>query len=143
MLVDAIIPLLADVFTIAASAIAVYLFVTKREVIGQAFRLLMSYSLQTTLTELKAKLERLNDLHVSEPEHVDDIVNLLNDIVGQIRGHRALARECHDILPRISAIAKGGRRLTEPNKRSLISELREIIKHFGLRDYADMMGEHK
>eukprot|EP01133_Synstelium_polycarpum_P004197 gene4198-4891_t len=56
-----IVGLFADIFTIGASAIAIYLFVFKRDAIASVFSLLLNYSYQLSLTELKEKLDRINE----------------------------------------------------------------------------------
>jgi hypothetical protein len=68
---------LANLFSIAASALALYLFFVKRSEIAAAFRLLLSFSFQTSLAELKEKLERLNEYNANEPTHVPEIRNIL------------------------------------------------------------------
>ena len=135
---------LSDVFTVVASGIAIYLFVTKRQVILSAFRVLLNYSSQLALSDLRVKLERLNDLTVREPSHVDEVVNTLNDILGQVRGNASLCRHFCELIPRLAALAENpGRHLTEPRKRALVSELRERLRHMSVEDYCHLIGESK
>src|SRR6266404_2237484 len=80
----------AHLFGIVASGIAIYLFIAKRKALSSLFQLLVNYSYQLTLSELKEKLEKLNDYNAKDPEQYDRIVNILNDILGQIRGNNRL-----------------------------------------------------
>ena len=70
--------LLSNVFTIVASAIAIYLFIFKRGAIASAFKVLLNYSSHITLTELRSKLDRLNDLNADEASDKEEIVNIFN-----------------------------------------------------------------
>lgn len=47
--------LIANIFTIIASGIAIWLFFTKSNEIKTAFKLLLNWSFQLTLTDLKSK----------------------------------------------------------------------------------------
>ncbi len=132
---------LANVFAIIASGIAIYLFVAKREVIYSALRVLVNFSSQMTLAELKAKLERLNDLSANDQEQSDEVINILNEILGQIRGSKHLSKKFSDVIPKVAAIAEGKRRLSEPKKRALVSELRERLRNIDVDNYADLIGE--
>jgi len=135
-----VVSFIANVFTIAASAIAVYIFIFKRETISTVFRVLLNYSSQLTLSELKAKMERLNDLSVNEPTQVDEVINILNEIVGQIRGNKRLRVWCAEILSKLQTLAENPKKLTEPRKRSLVSELRESLRHIDFEDYDRLIG---
>jgi hypothetical protein len=136
-----IISAISDILTIAASGIAIYIFIFKRHAISSAFRVLLNYSAQLTFMELQTKLERLNDLDANEPSDVDEVVNILNDILGQIRGSKLLSKHYAEIIQKISFIAEDKRRLSEPRKRALVSELRERLRNVGVENYADFAGE--
>ena len=132
---------LANVFAIIASGIAIYLFVAKREVISSALRVLLNYSSQITLAELKAKLERLNDLSANDPDQINDVVNILNEIIGQIRGNKILSKQFEEVISKVSDMVGDKRRLSEPKKRALVSELRERLRNVDVDNYADLIGE--
>lgn len=117
----------ANVFTILAAGLALVLFVLNRAKLSAAFRLLLTFSFQTTLTELKEKIERLNEYNANEPTHLSEIRNILHEIVGQIRGNSRLAEAIPALASKIEALAQS-KRLTEPSKRSIISEVREKIR---------------
>jgi hypothetical protein len=132
---------IADIFTIIAAGIAIYLFIYKREAIYSAFRVLINFSFQITLVELKAKLERLNDLSAEDSDEISDIINILNDIAGQIRGSKVLSKQFNELLAKIESISEDKRKLTEPRKRALVSELRERLRNIDVENYSDMIGE--
>jgi len=135
-----IIQIIANVFTIIASGIAIYLFIFKLDTISNAFKVLLNYSYQITLSELNAKLERLNDLNANDSSHKEEIVNIFNEIVGQIRGNKKLKKEFSGIFKKLSIYAESPNKLTEPKKRSIVSELRERLRHINFKSFDEMIG---
>jgi hypothetical protein len=133
----------AGLMTIAASGLAVFVFVTKREAIASAFRVLLTYSYQLTLAELKEKLERLNDYNANDAQQQEPIVNILHELVGQIRGNRRLAPHFKGLILQAERLAADKRRLTEPKKRAFVSELRERIRHLNVESMDDLLGEEE
>ena len=131
----------ADFLAIIASIIAIYIFVAKRHIISSVLRVLVNFSSQITLVEIKANLERLNDYDANDAEQIENVINILSDILGQIRGNKLLSKHLDEVIPKIIAIAEDRRRLTEPRKRSLVSELRERLRNIDVAKYADMIGE--
>ena len=131
----------ADIFTIIASGIAIYIFIAKRKVISSALRVLINFSSQITLVEMKTKLERLNDFNANDATQIEDVINILNDILGQIRGSKFLSKQFDEVIPKIVSIAEDRRRLNEPKKRALVSELRERLRNIDVAKYADLIGE--
>ena len=136
-----IISAIAGIFTIAASAIAIYIFIAKRQAISSAFRVLLNYSTQLSFIDLQTKLEKLNELSADDPTQVGEVFNILSDILGQIRGSKLLSKHYAEMIPRISTIAGNRRRLSEPIKRALVSELRERLRNIGVENYTDFSGE--
>lgn len=130
----------AYVFTIIASGIAIYLFLFKSERISKALRALTNYSYQLSLSELKAKLDRLNDLNVNEPTDIDEVINILSEIVGQIRGNRKLKKYFSELLEKISSYVENPKKLIEPKKRSIVSELRENLRHIDIESIDELIG---
>jgi hypothetical protein len=134
----------ADGFTIVASGLAIYIFFTKRQEIASAFRVLLNFSSQLALGELRLKLDQLNDLSANDPTDKDKVVNIFNDILGQIRGNKVLCIHCADVMPKLVSAAENRRyELTEPRKRALVSELREVLRHVDVESYRDLIGERK
>ena len=117
----------SNVLTGAASLIAIYIFATKRRELSAAVRLLLNYAYQTTLAELKEKLERLNEYNANDPNACIEIRNILHEIAGQIRGNKRLQSAMPKLVGRIETLAAGNN-LTEPKKRSMVSELRESLR---------------
>ncbi|MCK4225042.1 MAG: hypothetical protein KAX39_07660 [candidate division Zixibacteria bacterium] len=138
-----IVSMLANVLTIVASGIAIYLFVTKRKTVSLAFRALINYSSQMTLSELKAKLDRLNELTADDPQQAQEVRNILGDVTGQIQGNPKLSREFLDVLKKAAKLADGRVDLTEQRKRALVSELRERLRHANIEGLHILMGEKK
>jgi hypothetical protein len=133
--------LIANVLTAGASAIAIYLFFFKGKYISSVFRVLLSYASQLTLSELKDKLDALNELHA--PGDTEEIVNVLHEIVGQLRGNPRLTPQFTELIAKIERLTIVRGRVNEPAKRALVSELREKIRHVGLLNFEDIAGDGK
>ena len=131
----------ASIFTILASSIAIFLFVSKRKVISSVFGLLMNYTYQLSLSEIKEKLEKLNDYSAKDQEQNETIVNILHEIVGQIRGNDKLKKHFSEILETLEDLLSNRRRLTEPRKRAVVSELRERLRNLNIKNIDDLVGE--
>lgn len=133
--------LITNVFTIGASGIVIYLFVAKRKSISSVFQLLMNYGYQLSLSEIKEKLEKLNDYNAKDPEQSEHIVNILNEIIGQIRGNDKLSKYFSELLSTLETLVSDKRKLTEPRKRAIVSELRERLRHLNISNIDDFVGE--
>jgi len=142
-LFERIIDTLSDVFALLASVIAVYLFLFKRDKISSAFNLLINYSKQLTLTDLKAKFERLNDYNANDEKQKVEVINILHEIEGQINGNRVLKEEFGGVLKKVSSITSAKKEITEPYKRSLVSELRENLRNIDIENYNGLIGKKK
>lgn len=134
------ISVVSNIFTIAASGIAIYIFFTKRKAISSMFNLLMNYSYQLTLSELKEKLERLNDNNAKDPDQCEHIVNIFNEIMGQIRGNDKLKVHFEDQVLTMEVLVSNKNKLTEPRKRAIVSELRERLRHLNIKNIDDLVG---
>ncbi|WP_417541971.1 hypothetical protein [Methylophaga thalassica] len=137
------ISLVSNGLTIVASGIAIYVFFTKRESIATIFSLLLNYTYQLSLSEMKEKLEKLNEYNAKDPDENEKIVNILNEVCGQIKGNERLSENFKEIVEEINTFALGRRKLTEPKKRALVSELRERIRHLNIRNIDDLVGDTK
>jgi hypothetical protein len=131
-LIERILTILTNGFTIIASGIAIYLFIFQRKTIENAFKVLINYSRQLTLTELSSKLERLNDLNASDDEGKIKVINILNEIRGQIRGNNKLKMQFAEILKDIEPYCTEVSAINEPVKRSLVSQMRELVRSYDL-----------
>lgn len=131
--------LVANAFTVVAAGIAIYVFIYKGPELRTAFSLLLNWSFQLTLTDLKSKLERLNEYSANEPTEIDEIRNILHEIAGQIRGNKRLANAAPQMATQLETLANS-KKLTEPRKRAMISELREILRNIEVNSLAANSG---
>ncbi|GAB2814714.1 hypothetical protein GCM10027276_14500 [Comamonas piscis] len=123
-----IISFLANSTTIIASSIAIYIFICKRKEIKNAFALLMNWTFQLTLNDLRSKLERLMEYNANEPAEIEPIKNILHEVAGQIRGNKKLMQLFPEIAEKFERLS-GSKKLSEPAKRAIISELRENLRN--------------
>jgi hypothetical protein len=134
---------LAELGTIIASGIALYLFLAKRSAVASVFKLLLGYANQLTLSELKSKLDRLNDLNADEEGQSRKVIIILHEIIGHIRGSRLLKRKCADILVKAEKLARRSRPIDEARKRAFVSELRGALSDVSIDNIDDLTGgEH-
>ncbi len=131
--------LIDSILSIFVSGIVVYLFIFKRKSISSLYHLLLNYSIQMTLKELEIKLEKLNDYNVEDD--LEKIIIILNEIVGQMKGNPILTKKCNKILKKISNFAENPNIITEPKKRSIVSELRETLRTVNIQTYNKIVGE--
>ncbi|WP_018293449.1 hypothetical protein [Mariprofundus ferrooxydans] len=135
------ISLASNIFTIFASGLAIYIFFSKREEISSVFNLLINYTHQLSLSEVKEKIERLNEYNAKDPEQCEHVVNIFNEIIGQIRGNERLKSHFSELLGKMEHLAADKRRLTEPKKRALVSELRERLRHLNVKSIDNLVGD--
>lgn len=133
---------IANAFTIAASGVALYVFVKNRKKISAAVDLLLNYSFQTTLGELKEKIERLNEYNANEPDDIPEIKNILHEISGQIRGNKRLSGAIPNLARKIDRLANG-KKLPETTKRSIVSEMREELRNIQIVNIEAIAGTEK
>lgn len=129
----------ANLLTIVASSIAIYIFVKSKDKIASALNAIVTYSVQLTLSELKYKVERLNDYTANDKEQLIEVINILHEIEGQIHGSKILNSALKEQLIKISNFTTNPRLLTEPKKRSLVAELREKIRHIDVSNYNNII----
>ena len=122
---------IADLLTIAASAIAIYLFIAKRKEVGAVFAALAATANQGSMADLRAKLDRLNDLNATDPDQRVEVINICHEVCGHIDGNPAFAKSFAEISVKMKESVSNKRKpITEPQKRALVSELRESMRHF-------------
>lgn len=131
---------LANLLTILASSLAIYVFFAKRKELSAALTLLLNYSYQTTLAEIKEKLERLNEYRATDEQDLPEIRAIFHEIAGQLRGNPRLQSTAPNLAQRIESLA-AGKRLTEPSKRAMVSEVREVLKNINVRNLEDIIGK--
>lgn len=118
----------ANAATLVATILAIYLFLANRHKLSAALQLLLNFAFLSSLGELKEKLERLNEYNCGDQEDILEIRNIFNEIAGQIKGNRRLSGPLAQITLKIETFASA-KRLFEPSKRALTSELREQLRH--------------
>ena len=129
----------ANLLTIIASSIAIYVFIKSKDKIASALNALINYSIQLTLSDLKYRVERLNDYTMADKEQQKEVINILHEIEGQINGSKILGDVLKGQLVKISNFTNNPKALTEPNKRSLVAELREKIRHIDVSNYQNII----
>ncbi len=130
-----VIQTVANILSIGVSLIAIYVFITQKEKIASAIDALLNYSFNLSINELRHKLERLNDYNAGEKEHISSVLNLLNDIQGHLKGNKTLKNNFEEIINKIQEFTDVPKNLTEPRKRSLVSELREGLRGIDISNY--------
>lgn len=137
--IDFWINIIANFLTIIASSIAIYIFSFNREKIKSAINLILNYSIQLTLTDIKFKIERLNDFTANDSSQKKEIINVLHEIQGQINGNKLLKERLHHQQVKLNDLLSNPKKITEPKKRSFVSELRESIRNIDVSNYKDLI----
>ncbi len=132
--------LIESVLSIGAAGIVVYLFIYKRKSISSIYHILLNYTFRTTIMELKIKIEKLNDLNANDDTDRKDVINILNEIVGQMRGNPILNRNCTEIINKLSKSANSPR-LNDARKRTVLFELRENLNYIDVQEHNNILGE--
>ena len=132
---------ITNVLTAIASGIAVYIFIFKRKVIASIFKVLLNYASQITISELRTKLEKLAEFDAAREDHFDPMMNLMNEIVGQIKGNSKLKIQCSEILEKFEFFTENPKNIiTEAKKRNLISEFKENLRNIDVINIDELMG---
>ncbi len=133
----------SNLMTIVASGLAIYIFYNNRDKIITAINFILNYSNQLTLNDLKFKIERLNDYTTADTTQKIEVINILNEIEGQILGNKSLKDKLSEQLSKIENFTTNPKLLTEPKKRSLVSELKESIRNLDISNYGDIINTSK
>ncbi|OXB20233.1 hypothetical protein B0A80_19240 [Flavobacterium tructae] len=128
---------LANVLTVIASGIAICVYIFNKDKIKTAFNSILSYSHQVTLSDLRYKIEKLNDFNVNVPEQKTEVINLLHEIEGHILGNSFLKDRLADQLKKINTFTRNPNKLLEPPKRSLVWELKESVRSLDMSNFGD------
>lgn len=118
----------ANLLTTVTACIALWVFFRKGKDISTAFSLLLNWSFQSTLTDLRGKLDRLNEYNANDEADRPEIRNILQELAGQVRGNRRLRTAAPDLCTRLEKFALR-KTLAEPAKRSMVAEMREILRN--------------
>lgn len=136
-----IVSFISNVFTIVASGIAIYLFFFQRDKISTAVNLLLNYSTQMTLSELRSKLDRLNSYNANDKKQNEEVINILHEIEGQVKGSKILKSSLINPMNSISKYIETPANLTEPRKRSLVHELRESLRSLDVNSINNLINK--
>ncbi|MDA6068660.1 hypothetical protein NJT12_03415 [Flavobacterium sp. AC] len=136
---DLVVNLIANVMTIITAGLAIYIFISNKDKIKTAFNFILSYSIQMTLADLRHKIEKLNDYKTTIPEQNEEIINVLHEIEGHILGNEYLKDKLAVQLKKINNFTRIRNPvvLLEPQKRSLVSELKESVRNLDLSNFTD------
>lgn len=137
--VDFWINLISNLLTIAASSVALIVYFFNREKITSAINFLLSYSNQVALSDLRQKIERMNDYNVGDPAGKIEILNLLHEIDGHINGNLQLKEELTEQQNKLNRFTSSPRLLNEQLKRSLVSELKESLRSIDITNYSKVL----
>jgi len=137
------IELISNSLTIITAAIAIIVYFRNKDKISTAINFVLNYSKKLTLTDLRYKVEKLNDFTTNEAEQKKEIINILSDIEGQIIGNVFIKESLQTQLDKINSFIENSRSLTEPKKRSLVSELRESINNIDISNYQELVNKKK
>ncbi|MCP3040246.1 hypothetical protein K6X12_13190 [Xanthomonas euvesicatoria pv. allii] len=143
-IINNLIEVLADLLTIGASGIAIYLFAFRRGDLGAFFRAIVNFANQSSLAEVRQKLEELSSLSAADPANAMEIAGIFHDVCGRIDGNPLLKNRFSEFAERTRRATSNPKRpIPEPQKRALVSELRECLRHLDVITYAEAMGEQK
>lgn len=130
---------ISNFLTIAASLVALTVYFSNRDKITSAINVLLSYSNQVALSDLRQKIERMNDYNVGDPAGKTEILNLLHEIDGHINGNLQLKEKLFDQKNKLNMFTSNPRLLNEQLKRSLVSELKESLRSIDLSNYSEVL----
>ena len=130
---------LAGLLTIVVSAIAIYVYIKNKDKIASSINFILNYSKRMTLSELKYKIERLNDYKTTDENQKIEVINILSEIEGQISANKSIKKELSEQFDKICNFVLNPKLLTEPKKRSLVSELRECIRNIDISNQQEIV----
>ena len=137
--IDFWINLMANLMTVFASGLAVYIYFANKDKINSAINFILNYSNQITLNDLKFKIERLNDFNSHDSAQKAEIINILNEIEGQILGNPSIKQKLEVQLEKLENFTSNPKQLSEAKKRSLVSELKESIRNLDVSNYNNII----
>lgn len=138
-MIERVVAFLADIATVAAAALAFYLFFAKGSEIRAMLRAVANFAHQSSLGEIRQKLDLIASLRAQDDQ--EEIISIFHDICGQIDGNPRLKDHFASLTERVRKLSGARRPLAEPLKRSLVSELREKLRHSDVSNIADAMGD--
>jgi len=132
-----IIELSADLGTITATVIAAIVFFKNGPEIKSLIKTLNNFAHRDSMSELRIKIELLASTKGTEQASSIEISSLFLEICGQIDGSPFLREELSDISSRMRNAASGRKIISEPQKRAMLSKLREMVRHLDYANFGD------
>ena len=80
-----------------------------------------------------------SNINANDQTQKVEVINILFEIEGQINGSKILKAGLNDQLSKILVFTNNVKLLTEPKKRSLVSELRESIRSLDISNLNTLM----
>jgi len=138
-MLDIYLNIIGNIMTILASGLAIFIFFKNKDKIVSAINFILNYSYQITLNDLKVKIDKLNDYTVDNDTSKSELINLFHDIEGQILGNKVLQEKLEPQLKKIVRFTTNPKHQTNPNKRSLVAELRECVRNLDVSNLGDFI----
>lgn len=119
----------ANVLTILASCLAIYIFWTNRGQISQVLKDIASWRVHASVQEVTHKIVKLKEVNIEKSP--DEARILLSELIGQLNG-------VPEFRPELDGLIKKLRRLStdkipvNTKKQELLSELTERMKNIQL-----------
>lgn len=119
----------ADLLTILASLVAIYVFWMNRSEIGQVLKQIAGWRVHASTHEVQHKINKLSEL--DSEKNLSESKILLSQLIGQLNGVPEFSPELNDLLMELRKLARGK---TVPNakKQELLSELTERLRNIQL-----------
>lgn len=133
------ISLVANIMEILVGGVALFLAWTQREKISAAFSVLLNYSLQTSLSDLRHWIEKLQESSSEDNDVSKKFRIALAYIFGKIKGNIILNDHFGDrMLKRMKLIMDdldNSQTVNETTKISLCSEIKESLATLEVENY--------
>ncbi len=132
-----------SVLSIVLALSAIYILATKGKAVKKLFTLLTNYSLHKTINELHDKLNRINAYSGDDktPSVKKEIINIFQEVRGQIDGNIFLKNEFIEDFEELKEYLNNNKKLTEADKRYLVTKLREKLETFNVKLFNDLAGK--
>jgi len=92
---------------------------------------------------MKFKIEKLNAYNSEDPTSKKEILNLFGEIIGQIKGNQIYSKPLLGFAKQLGKYLNNPSNLSEPIKRSLVTELKEKLRSLNIENLDDLIGGKK
>ncbi len=129
--IQAGISFIANITEITVGVAAIIVAITQRKKISAALAVLLSYSLQASLADLRHWIETLHESSQDDKDKSKKFRSALAHILGKIKGNPTLSKHFGDnMMKRVRVMMTDideGKQVNETDKISLYSEIKESI----------------